>query len=53
MTVWMPLGIAMGLPFGVVFKNIALGLPIGMATGSAIAGFLNARAKSQGLIVPE
>lgn len=47
LTVWMPLGIGIGLPFGLMFKNIALGIPIGIGIGLAIGSGLDNKAKKE------
>lgn len=47
MLVWMPLGIGIGLPFGLIFKNIALGIPIGIGLGLAIGAILDLKAKRE------
>lgn len=45
--VWMPLGIGIGLPFGLLFKNIALGIPIGLGIGLAIGSVMDNKAKKE------
>lgn len=47
---WIPIGMAMGLPFGVAMGNIALGLPLGMSIGLAIGSGLNADARKKNLV---
>lgn len=47
MLVWMPLGIGIGLPFGLIFKNIALGIPIGIGLGLAIGAYFDLKAKNE------
>ncbi|RZK83122.1 MAG: hypothetical protein EOO92_00330 [Pedobacter sp.] len=50
-TVWMPLGIGIGLSFGVALKNIALGIPIGLGIGIAIGSGLDAKAEKEGKVL--
>ena len=47
LTIWMPLGIAIGMPWGLLFKNIALGLPLGIGIGLAIGGGLDRKAEKE------
>lgn len=50
MSVYMPLGMSVGLVFGLAIfeNNIALGLPMGMCIGIAIGSGLDADAKKKG-----
>lgn len=49
--IWMPMGIAIGLSFGVALKNIALGIPIGIGIGVAIGSGLNAKAVKENKVL--
>ena len=51
LTIWMPLGIAIGMPWGLLFKNIALGLPLGIGVGMAIGGGLDKKAENEGRVL--
>lgn len=46
--VWLSLGIAMGMPFGLALKNLAAGIPIGLAIGLAIGSGLDNKAQKEG-----
>ena len=50
-SIWLPLGISIGLPFGLIFKNIALGIPIGLVFGVAVGSFLDRKAEKEGRVL--
>ncbi|MFC6996840.1 hypothetical protein [Rufibacter roseus] len=50
-TIWLPLGIAIGLPWGAAFKNIAMGIPIGLCLGLFIGSYLDSKAEKEGRVI--
>ena len=48
---WLPPGVAIGLPLGIPLGNIALGIPIGLAIGAAIGASLDTKAKKEGRVI--
>ncbi|MGH1388161.1 hypothetical protein [Kordia sp.] len=50
-SMWIPLGMAFGLPWGLVFGNVAFGLPIGLVFGLAIGTWLDSKAQKEGRVV--
>lgn len=51
LSLWMPIGLALGMPWGVAFGNIALGLPLGLAFGLALGSWLDSKAAKEGRVV--
>lgn len=51
LTIWFSMGIAMGLPFGVFFKELALGLPIGLLIGCSFGFYLDQKALSENRVI--
>ena len=50
-SIFLPIGIALGMPFGVLLDNIALGQAFGLPVGLMIGALLDARAKKEGRII--
>lgn len=50
-SVFLPIGLAIGMPLGLLFDNLALGPAFGLPIGIMIGGILEARAKKEGRII--
>lgn len=48
---YMPTGLALGLPFGLLMGNLALGLSFGLIIGTAIGAAQDANAKKKGQLI--
>ncbi|TDQ11782.1 hypothetical protein [Pedobacter metabolipauper] len=51
MIMWMPLGVAISLSWGVALGNIALGIPLGIGIGMAIGAGLDRKAEKEGRVI--
>lgn len=50
-SVFLPIGIALGMPFGLLLDNIALGQTFGLPIGLIIGALLDVKAKKEGRII--
>lgn len=48
---YMPTGIALGLPFGLLMGNLALGFSMGLVIGTALGAAQDANAKKKGQLI--